>query len=647
MESPSPRPVRGLSPLAGNHPLWLLALLLLLGWHVWRTLGLFGPEHLLDDQPLLSGRHPLHLYHGYLGARSLRERGSPSCYDPAFHAGYPKTPVFDGGSRPAEVALYLAGAVNHPAPYKVLAALIWGFAPAFFWLAARSAGLVRADAVLAVLLGLLLWWGGPCRQLLDAGDLDLLLAATLVLVQTGLLLRYHQQPGPGSLLGICVTSMVGWFVYPLLMALLYPLFLVYYLTVGARHPLTWHVALSGGLLAALAVNGFWLFDWVLYWWIRLPPELEVGLRPGWSLRAVWNAELWGGAADRVLAALLLSAGAVGVYLYNGVGRRAAARLFGLGAGGFLTLAALGLIWDPLGRLGATQLLAPALLFAIVPAAHALATTLRIAGRLGLGLPAAALALAGAGAVVWLLSPTTLTQPETMLQTKPLPTGLGSKHAQVIEMLRCRTTPTARILWEDRRGGRRDSRWTALLPLLTERAYIGGLDPEAGIEHAASGLTDQALAGKPLDGWSDEQLSAYCDLYNVGWVMCWTRRTIQRFQEWERSGAVESLETLEDPDGAGAGRLFVVRRRHSFARVGAVGAMNADARRIVLSDVTPENGVVVLSLHHQAGMRVTPGRVRLEAPEAVVVGYDSIDSIGFVRLRLDEYTPRITLTWERR
>ena len=73
------------------------------------TLSLFGLDdpwqNLLDDQPIVSGRHPLHLYHGYLGAQTFRERGSLCCYDPAYQAGYPKTPVFDGGSRLAESEL--------------------------------------------------------------------------------------------------------------------------------------------------------------------------------------------------------------------------------------------------------------------------------------------------------------------------------------------------------------------------------------------------------------------------------------------------------------------------------------------------------------------------------------------------------------
>ena len=50
-----------------------------------------------------------------LGAEAFAERSTPCCYDPAFQAGYPKTPVFDSGSRPAELFLFLAGARYSPA----------------------------------------------------------------------------------------------------------------------------------------------------------------------------------------------------------------------------------------------------------------------------------------------------------------------------------------------------------------------------------------------------------------------------------------------------------------------------------------------------------------------------------------------------
>src|SRR5262245_36082199 len=107
----------------GNHPLWYLLLAGLVVWQGWMTLSLFGDDHpwerLLDDQPIVSGRHPLHLYHGALGAQSLLNHGTLCSYDPSFQAGYPKTPVFDSGSRPAELFLLLGGGTYQPAAYKV------------------------------------------------------------------------------------------------------------------------------------------------------------------------------------------------------------------------------------------------------------------------------------------------------------------------------------------------------------------------------------------------------------------------------------------------------------------------------------------------------------------------------------------------
>src|SRR5262249_34146929 len=96
---------------------------------------------------------PLHLYHGALGARALFERGNLSCYDPSFYAGYPKTPVFDPGSRPAELALALCGGQYRPAVYKVALAGFCLLAPLALYQAARCTGLPRGVCVLACFLG--------------------------------------------------------------------------------------------------------------------------------------------------------------------------------------------------------------------------------------------------------------------------------------------------------------------------------------------------------------------------------------------------------------------------------------------------------------------------------------------------------------
>src|SRR5260370_39268555 len=92
-----------------RRPIWGVVLFALVCVQVATTASLFNPDRqtsaLQDDRPIVSGRHPLHLYHGQLGAASWRAGHFGSCYDPAFQAGYPKSPGFGSGSRPAELFL--------------------------------------------------------------------------------------------------------------------------------------------------------------------------------------------------------------------------------------------------------------------------------------------------------------------------------------------------------------------------------------------------------------------------------------------------------------------------------------------------------------------------------------------------------------
>src|SRR5437763_9511289 len=82
-----------------HRPYWGLALLALTLGQAAAAFYQFDPDRswrpLCDPRPVMDGRHPLHLYHGQLGAKSWRAGDFGPCYDPAFQAGYPKTPVFD------------------------------------------------------------------------------------------------------------------------------------------------------------------------------------------------------------------------------------------------------------------------------------------------------------------------------------------------------------------------------------------------------------------------------------------------------------------------------------------------------------------------------------------------------------------------
>jgi hypothetical protein len=606
------------------------------------TLTLFGADQgwevLCDEQPVISGSHPLHLYHGYLGAKGLCSVGRSTCYDPAYQAGYPKTPVFDSGSRPAELFLAVAGGELRPAAYKLGLAGMCLLVPVLLAGAARAAGLDRAATFLATAAGLLVWWGDPGRLALEEGEVELLLAGLAVLAHVGLLLRFDRAPGPGAWLGLLLTGCLGWFAHPLLFPLVVPLLLIYYLSVGVKHAqLSWHVALLASQVGGLALNVCWLPDWVAHWWIHSPLPQCDSLLEHRTLRAFWDAPFWGDPADRGLAMLLLASGLAGAGLLNQTRRRAAARLLILGATILVGLALLGISWEPLGRVGTAGLLVPGLWFAALPAGHAWAQGLRLLARLTGGrLRAAGACAAGGLAAILVFQDDVTTLAERCIGTTPLQVGLGPEREALIATLLQHTTPDARILWEDQPGPRTMPRWTALLAERTGRAFLGGLDPEGHIEHSHAGFVRQKLAHRPIASWSDDALQEYCRRYNVGWVVVWSPAAVARLRAW-RDGAVE-LARLHDGE---EGWLFQVRRPQapSFALVGTARLIHADSRHITLADVVPEDGRVVLSFHYQAGLRASPSRVQVEREPGLS------DTIDLVRLRFAGPVARVTLTWD--
>ena len=325
---------------------------------------------------------------------------------------------------------------------------------------------------------------------------------------------------------------------------------------------------------------------------------------------------------------------VGCLVLNETRCRASARLFGFGALGLVVLAVLGIAWEPLGRLGTSVLLLPGLWFACLPAAYAWAwgvARIREAGAAGalilLGLSGGLVALAA------LDQETVAAMAGRLRAARPLEIGLSDQRETILDQLKTQTTPERRILWEDRQRSRCVSRWAALLPLWTERSFIGGLDSDTLIEHSTICLREGQLAGRPVSAWSDEALDDYCTRYNVGWIACWAPQTLERFERWP---GAEKITSLSDD---GYGWLFAVKAPGSFALKGRAELTQADSKRITLSGLEPEEGVVVLSLHYQRGMRATPSRVRVEEEKS---GHDPV---GFVRLRMAGPVARLTLTWE--
>ncbi|HEY8503255.1 MAG TPA: hypothetical protein VIL46_01650 [Gemmataceae bacterium] len=606
-----------------RRPSWLLVVLALLAAQAWLTLRFFGAERdlgrLTGPEPVVSGKHPLHLYHGHLGARSLLERGTGSTYDPAFQAGYPKTPVFDEGCRPAELFLLPAGGAFSPAAYKIGLAVCCLLVPLAFVVAARGLGMAPPAACVCGALGLVVGWAEPARGMWAAGEVHTLLAGLAAVVHLTWLIRFARLPGLDSWGVLTASAAAGWYAHPTLWGVFLPLFAMYYLWIAWRQDLPWHVAWLGSAGLGFGVNVLWLGDWLRNWWLRSPGEGAGPAAPGISAAEAM--------LEYPLPAFCWVGGLVGLTALLFFRQRAAAALLGLAMAG--TAALVGVDWagvvpnpprpEHWGALAGWC--------AVCPLGYLLARVCAwLAGPRPAGLLLVAAVTAG-GLIGWDL-------PSVAGRTAPsLAIGLGAEAREAVDRIRLYTDDSGRILWEERAAEAEG--WTSLLPVLSGRAYLGGLDPGGSLEHMFARLADGRLCGRAVADWTDPELDQFLRRYAVGWVVCRTDDSRDRFRRYPRAEIVAELS-------GGAGSLFELSPRPSYILRGQGEWVGADARRVALKDLVPSpEGDVVLSLHYHAGLRVAPAYVRLE-PEI-----DPFDPIPLVRLRLPGPVPRLALTWGER
>jgi hypothetical protein len=608
-----------------SYALAWLGLLLVLLTQIFCVLHVFGGiangYRVWTDQPILCGKHPLHTYHGLIGSESWRRSGSGSCYDPTFQAGYAKTPIFDSGSRPAELACRLLPGQPFRA-YRLGLYLLAVGVPLYFFLAGHAFGMGIVPTVLCALCGTVLCWSPAGAAAWQDGDLDIMWGGYLVLLHIAGVVRFGQAPGVFVWFLLTVSAALAWSLQPMVLVLCAPALVIHVLWYAGRHDFFWHIALLCNWFAAWGINASWLLEWSRSLTLLLP-AMEDSLRTPdvQSFLAGWEQAL----PHEPLSIAGLCLGALGLMRWCIIKPQA----------GSLSLAVLLTVlfavraerlWPILEdlKIARFSLLIPWLL--VCPAVDLLAWLFRFLQRgLGRGFTIiACLAVIAAGSV-WLVErdlPTMVREPGALADGE-------SQFHDLAAFLKAAPL-RGRVLVEETPLERQSSS-LALLPLVTGRSFLGGLDPDSRLEHFLLRLSPQRLNGRPIAEWKPEALAEFFTQYNITEILAFTEET----QRWVRAtpGVRESRQ--------GNASLFALPRESSYFLRGKGKWVEANWQRIALADVEPEDGVIVLALHYQQHMTLTPNVGIVErhlVPD---------DPIPLTRIRLTGPTSRLTLEWRSR
>jgi hypothetical protein len=423
---------------------------------------------------------------------------------------------------------------------------------------------------------------------------------------------------------------------------LIPIVIGYYLVFAPRHGPAWHLGFLGISVAGLAPNLWWLTDWTRYWWLRQPSASDHIPLPEWY-------SVLGSPGDYFVlfgcipcGGIIVLAGMAGlVSMWRNGHRGGAGLLFGTVV---LCTAVARLLaaWPRIPVHSAERVVPLIAGLLVLPAAFGawqLLTRVKAAGI------ASASIVACLAVIGWLDEPSRPIASAFRLHVEPLHVGFSPEQEQTIAMLRQHTSREARILWDETTDHRPGWNWTALLPMLTDLSFIGGLDYDSGVEHSFCGMKDGMLNGRTLVDWSEADLAAFCRWYNVGWVVC---RSTSAAERWSR--VMWARPVTHWQEGGTDVSLFVLDRPRSYILSGSAVWEEAGPNRITLTNVAPDaEGKVDLSLHHVQGWRAYPSYIRLSHPadpaQDTAPDPTGRDPVNHVRLRMPGPVPRVTLVWE--
>lgn len=185
-----------------------------------------------------------------------------------------------------------------------------------------------------------------------------------------------------------------------------------------------------------------------------------------------------------------------------------------------------------------------------------------------------------------------------------------------------TTREGRILIEDSES-RKDSpaqyyggHFPALFPEYVKREYLCGPRPMYPIKHSYASFTEGVLFEKDIKRYTQKNLRAAFNTYNVKWIVCWSEESNDFFNQFP-----EYITRMAEID---IYTVYKVNRKASFFLKGS-GAVRSDYNRLELRDIVPEDGEVIIAYHWMKNLKTVP---EMKIERVFLAG----DPVGFIKIR---------------
>lgn len=607
---------------------WLLRTLALslVVIHSLLTWQLFGShiDPILEETPLIEGQHARLLYYGQQVAQAVSQEGvTASVYDPRLQAGLTISPWASIESRLALLA-FMATPELPLGTYKLLLLVMWLSLPWSLWVMCRVNNLSSGAISAALMLFLGCAWSPWGIQLLKQGETDVLIGTASLGLALSFMVRSYARSRWWTLPGWFLSSTVAIYFWPATLLPLLVCFIFFLGLLAGRLPWPRFLGLIVAFVACLALNAFWMRECWRTWWMIA--DRETLLPSSWhelfSIKTNLQLMIWPG--------LLLVVGFLGTRtLRTSIGGRSAL----VWSCGIVLTAAAALLPQEIETFHLDKMHGwwwCSVWLATVPVGKLLAYFLSEFSRLIGGTQRCLLVLIVLVGTLGGLFREELARLVVSIESiGTLQMQLPAVVSETVQRLRQHTTTEARILWEETKD---NAAWSPLLPGMIERFWVGGMGraEQVLIDPMQVRLTQGSLLSKPMEQWSVSDLNALVADWNIGWIAAFHPESILRWKAYPGAEVVAEM-----PNG---GKLFQLTRPFSFCRQGQARWSFPATRRMTLTNLVPENGHVVLSLHYHVSMRTMNNKASLDTWQ------QAFDGIPMLKIRLPGPMERLTIEW---